>query len=231
MLDHTRRIAAIIPVIGFYLQPAVGGRVLPFRFWRRLVDIENVVAIKVAPFNRYATIDVARAVAESGRLQPPVLYTGNDDSIVVDLLSRFSFGRSSEMIEDNATEEGSGSVRIVGGLLGQFGVWTERAVALFDEIKATSTQPQIPTRIVALASEWTDANGAVFDASNGFAGVIPGIHEVLRRAGLMDSTVCLDRRLELSRGQKEEIDRVVAAYPHLTDAPFVANNLNRWLLS
>jgi dihydrodipicolinate synthase/N-acetylneuraminate lyase len=197
LLTHVRLIAEIIPIFGFYLQPAVGGRILPYEFWRRFAEIENVVAIKMAPFNRYQTIDVVRAVADSGR--EIALYTGNDDNIVVDLLTPFRFGQR--------------TLRVVGGLLGHWAVWTRCAVELLDRIHRQPHDPDLLT----LAVEITDANAAVFDVANQFRGCIPGIHEVLRRQGLLEGHWCLNPKEELSPGQMEEIDRVYRAYPHLIE--------------
>jgi hypothetical protein len=219
LIDHCRRVAEIVPVIGFYLQPSVGGRVLPFSFWRRLMEIDNVVAIKIAPFNRYQTLDVVRAVARSGR-HDVVLYTGNDDNIVVDLLTPFRFRNQGETVER----------RIAGGLLGQWAVWTHRAAELLHECRELAERDQpVPMDLLRRHVELTDANSAIFDAANGFAGCIPGIHEILRRQGLLAGTWCLDPDETLGPGQIEEIDRVCRAYPHLADDDFVSQNLDRWL--
>jgi dihydrodipicolinate synthase/N-acetylneuraminate lyase len=211
LLDHARAVASVIPLFGFYLQPAVGGRVLPYEFWRKFVEIENVVAIKMAPFNRYQTLDVVRALAESGRAGEIALYTGNDDSIVVDLLTPFRFGNQ--------------SVRIAGGLLGHWAVWTQRAVDLVERIHKEGEWPGWLT----LAAEVTDSNAAFFDVANQFAGSIAGIHEVLRRQGLLAGRWCLNPVEDLSPGQMEEIDRVYAAYPHLNDDEFVRQHVDDWL--
>ena len=211
LLDHARAVASVIPLFGFYLQPAVGGRILPYEFWRAFAEIENVVAIKMAPFNRYQTLDVVRAVAESGRANEIALYTGNDDNILVDLLTPFRFGKT--------------TMRIVGGLLGHWAVWTRSAVELLEQVKQ-NTGPGHP---LTLATEITDANAAFFDAANGFRGCIAGIHEVLRRQGLLAGRWCLNPSQELSPGQLEEIDRVYRAYPHLNDDTFVQENLDRWI--
>jgi dihydrodipicolinate synthase/N-acetylneuraminate lyase len=220
LLSHVRAVAELIPVIGFYLQPAVGGRVLPYEFWRELARIENVVAIKMAPFNRYRTFDVVRAVAESGRSAEIALYTGNDDNIVVDLLTEYAV----------RTAAGERRVRIVGGLLGHWSVWTKRAVELLAETNGlAATGAPIPQAMLTLAAEVTDANAAVFDAANGFAGCIAGIHEVLRRQGLLEGTWCLNPEEKLSPGQAGEIDRVCRSYPHLSDDDFVRENLATWL--
>jgi hypothetical protein len=220
LLTHCRHVSDIMPLIGFYLQPAVGGRVLPFEFWRRFAQIENVLAIKIAPFNRYQTLDVVRAVCEAGRENEIALYTGNDDNIVVDLLTPFRI----------RTTSGTKTVRIVGGLLGHWAVWTRTAVALLDDIHARAGAGHaIAPDTLARAAEITDCNAAFFDAAHGFAGCIPGIHEVLRRQGLMQGAWCLNAAHRLSPGQKEDIDRVYAAYPHLNDDAFVRGHLREWL--
>lgn len=214
LVAHCRAVSEVLPIIGFYLQPVVGGRVLPYEFWRKFAEIPNVVAIKMAPFNRYQTFDVIRAVVEAGR-DDIALYTGNDDNIAVDLLTPWEI---------------SGKQRfIVGGLLGQFGVWTKRAVDLLEEIKAVRIQENIPAAWLSRNAAWTDANAAVFDAANGYAGVICGIHEVLRRQGIFATHLCLNPHEKLSPGQAEELDRVCAAYPWLLDDDFVKANLARWL--
>jgi len=220
LIAHCQKVAEIIPLFGFYLQPAVGGRILRFDFWRRFLEIENVVAIKIAPFNRYYTLDVIRAVIEAERNGDVALYTGNDDNIVNDLLTTFSFRRNGE----------DHKIRIVGGLLGQWAFWTKRAVELLDRIHAIkdSSQP-VPQDLLTLGAEITDANGAIFDVANNFAGCIPGIHEVLRRQGLLKGRWCLDPKNDLSTGQKEEIDRIYVAYPHLNDDEFVSKYLKIWL--
>jgi dihydrodipicolinate synthase/N-acetylneuraminate lyase len=219
VLAHSRAVAEVLPLVGFYLQPAVGGRVLPFSFWRQFVEIERVVAIKIAPFNRYQTLDVVRAVAEAGR-DDVALYTGNDDHIVLDLITPFRFQVEGRLVER----------RIVGGLLGQWAVWTRRAVELLQECHALTRQGgAAPAELLRRAAELTDANAAVFDAANGFAGCIAGIHEVLRRQGLLEGTWCLDPGEGLSPGQAEEIDRVCAAYPDLRDDAFVTEHREDWL--
>ncbi len=220
LLAHCRAVAEIVPLVGFYLQPAVGGRVLSHAFWRRFLEIENVAAIKIAPFNRYQTLDVVRAVAESGR-EDVVLYTGNDDNIVLDLLTPFRFHCGGKWIER----------RIVGGLLGHWAAWTRRAVELLEECHrlAADGSQTIPAAMLQCNSEVTDCNAALFDVANAFAGCICGIHEVLRRQGLLPGTWCLNPKEQLSPGQAEEIDRVAAAYPHLTDDAFVAEHLSEWL--
>jgi hypothetical protein len=219
LLEHCRTIAGVLPLIGFYLQPAAGGRLLPYSFWRQFAEIENVIAIKIAPFNRYQTIDVVRAVVESGRTDI-ALYTGNDDNIVLDLITSFRFRLNGAPVER----------RIVGGLLGHWAVWTRQAVRLLDECHCiVKSEGLLPQELLQRAIQITDANAAFFDAANGFAGCIPGIHEVLRRQGLLAGTWCLDQTEQLSPGQSEEIDRVYAAYPDLNDDVFVAANLAEWL--
>lgn len=202
LIAHARAVADVMPLFGFYLQPAVGGRVLDYAFWRRFAEIENVVAIKIAPFDRYATLEVIRAVRDAGRAREIALYTGNDDHIIGDLLMR----------------------EIRGGLLGHWAFWTSRAV---DHLAAC--RKGAGDRLLALGTQITDANAAVFDAANGFAGCIPGIHEILRGQGLLAGTWCLDEREVLSPGQRREIDRVRRAYPHLNDDAFVRDNLDAWM--
>ncbi|MFZ9683222.1 MAG: dihydrodipicolinate synthase family protein, partial [Cephaloticoccus sp.] len=215
---HCARVAETIPVIGFYLQPSVGGRLLSYSFWRRFAEIPNMIAIKLAPFNRYQTIDVVRGVTESGR-EDLVLYTGNDDSIVVDLLTPFTFDVGGKPV----------TRRIQGGLLGHWGVWTKSAVKLLNEIKVARQGPQIAAQWLDTAIAVTDMNAALFDSANKFAGCIPGILEVLRRQGLVPSIHCLNPHEVLSPGQAEELDRVCRAYPHLIDDDFVATHRDSWL--
>jgi hypothetical protein len=218
LIAHCREVAAILPIFGFYLQPAVGGRVLSYRFWREFAEIENVVAIKIAPFNRYQTLDVVRAVAESGR--DLALYTGNDDNIVADLVTPYVF-----QIGGRAQER-----RIVGGLLGHWAVWTKRAVELLNEChSAARSGGPVPQRLLQRNIEVTDCNAAFFDMPNQFAGCIAGLHEVLRRQGLLEGIWCLDPKETLSPGQLEEIDRVHRAYPHLNDDDFVSTGRDSWL--
>lgn len=215
MLEHCRKVAEIMPLIGFYLQPSVGGRILPFEFWQEFVKIKNVLAIKMAPFNRYYTLDVVRAVAESGR-DDITLYTGNDDNLLLDLLTEYQVSGK--------------KIRIKGGLLGHWSCWTKKAVELLDEIHALidSGKP-IPPELLTRAIQITDSNAAFFDAAHQFAGCIPGLHEVLHRQGLLPGIWCLDPNEVLSPGQAEEITRVYNAYPHLNDDAFVAANLDIWL--
>ncbi len=212
LIEHARAVAEVVPLFGFYLQPAVGGRVLSLGFWRRFVEIPNVVAVKIAPFNRYQTLDVVRAVAETGRAGEVALYTGNDDAIVADLLTEFRLAAVRQ--------------RIVGGLLGHWAVWTRRAVELLGEIHALKG---VPPGMLTRAAEITDCNAAFFDAAHGYAGSIAGLHEVLRRQGLLEGAWCLDPGEGLSPGQTEEIDRVYHAYPHLNDDAFVAAHRDEWM--
>ena len=214
ILKHCAAVAKEIPLIGFYLQPSVGGRLLSYRFWREFAEIPDVVAIKMAPFNRYQTLDVIRAVLESGRTDI-ALYTGNDDNIVVDLLTKFRFAGAERFV--------------VGGLLGQWGVWTERAVALLKEIKKARVKGKLDSVWLDRNAALTDVNAAVFDAANRFAGCIPGIHEILRRQGIFETAFCLNPHEKLSPGQSAELDRVAKDYPWLVDDAFVQKNLQRWL--
>jgi dihydrodipicolinate synthase/N-acetylneuraminate lyase len=206
LIDHCRIIAEVIPLFGFYLQPAVGGRVLSYRFWREFAEIPGVWAIKIAPFNRYQTIDVVRAVVDAGR-DDIALYTGNDDNIVADLLTPFPIHVGGETV-----------VRwIDGGLLGQWAVWTRAAVAMLSTLKRARAAGSIDGSLLSLGAALTDANAAVFDAAHKFAGCIPGIHEVLRRDGLLDGLWCLDPNEVLSPGQADEITRIERSYPQVTD--------------
>jgi dihydrodipicolinate synthase/N-acetylneuraminate lyase len=218
ILQHCRTIADIMPMVGFYLQPAVGGRVLDVDFWRDFAGIDNVIAVKIAPFNRYRTLDVVRGVAESGRAGQIALYTGNDDNILADLLTEF------QMQTNNTTVQ----KRIVGGLLGHWAVWTRSAVKLLEKIQQSDYHGDVQ-ELLSLAAKITDSNAAFFDAANNFAGCITGLHEVLRRQGLLDGIWTLDENEMLSPGQANEISRVYAAYPELNDDAFIAENLDRWL--
>ena len=219
ILSHCRAIANEIPILGFYLQTAVGGIPLSFDFWKEFAGIPNVVGIKVAPFNRYQTLDVIRALAESGRHKDVALYTGNDDSIVFDLISEYPF------FNPDGTK-----ISFTGGLLGHWCVWTQKAVSLLIEIKELKrNRKDIPREIIEQAHKITDANSAVFDARNGYAGVIPGVHEILRRQGLLSSTRCLDSNETLSEGQQDEIDRVMKAYPDLQDTAFINEHIDDWM--
>lgn len=214
VLAHCRAIAKEIPLVGFYLQNAVGGRVFSYRFWRTFAEIPELVGVKMAPFNRYRTIDVVRAVLEAGR-DDVALYTGNDDNIIADLLTPFSFGGRTRHID--------------GGLLGQWGVWTHSAVRLLAEIKRARRKPRLDAAWWDRNAALTDMNAALFDAAHNFAGCLPGIHEVLRRQGFLRTTACLDPHEQLSPGQAGEITRVAKAYPWLVDDDFVARNQSRWL--
>jgi len=214
LIAHCRAVADVIPVFGFYLQPAVGGRVLSYEFWRAFSEIENVVAVKIAPFNRYQTLDVVRAVCDTGR-DDIALYTGNDDNIANDLTTPFEFGGTKRWI--------------VGGLLGQWAVWTKRAVEMLEKARAARTAGVVPTALAAEGLALTDANAALFDVKHAFAGCIAGIHEVLRRQGLLEGTWCLDPTEGLSPGQAEEIGRVIATHPALNDDAFVREHLDRWM--
>jgi dihydrodipicolinate synthase/N-acetylneuraminate lyase len=216
LVAHCAAVAAEIPLVGFYLQPAVGGIHLPVEFWRRFCEIKNVIAIKIAPFNRYRTLDVVKGLVAAGAEDRVTLYTGNDDHIVLDLLAPLAVRRGKEEVQ----------VRIKGGLLGHWSVWTKRAVELLERIKSLKT---IDSEILALDSKVTDANSAFFDVAHEFAGCIPGCHEVLRRQGLLEGIWCLDPKEVLSPGQAGEIDRVYAAYPEMNDDVFVRENLSRWL--
>ena len=219
IVDHCAAVAEVLPVVGFYLQPAVGGIHLPASFWRRFAAIENVVAIKVAPFDRYRTLDVVRGVVEARAEERVTLYTGNDDSILLDLVAPFVLRR----------DDGYVTVRFRGGLLGHWNVWVRVAVTLLARAHAAFDSGRIDTELLGLAAQITDCNAALFDVANEFRGCIAGCHEVLHRQGLMPGTWCLDPDEGLSPGQREEIDRVIASYPHLTDDAFVAENLPRWL--
>jgi dihydrodipicolinate synthase/N-acetylneuraminate lyase len=218
IVAHVATLAKLIPVVGFYLQPAVGGRVFSYAFWRKFAEIPGVVAIKLAPFNRYQTIDVVRAVTDAGR-DDLALYTGNDDTIVADLLTPFTFAHRGKPV----------TRRIVGGLLGHWGVWTHSAVQLFRETQSAAKQPEFSARWLERAVAVTDMNAALFDAANRFHGCIPGILEVLRRQGLVETVHCLNPDEVLSPGQAEELTRVCHTYPELTDDAFVAQHLTRWL--
>lgn len=221
LVEHIRQITDVLPVFGFYLQPSVGGRPLGYDFWRKVADLEAVKAIKMAPFNRYYTLDVVRAVCESDRWQDITLYTGNDDNIVADLLTTFRFD------VDGASRE----KRIVGGLLGHWAVWTRAVVELLHRVHSAldSGSREEILELLTINAAITDANAAFFDPQHGFAGCIAGIHEVLRRQGLLEGIWCLNPEETLSPGQSEEIDRVLAAYPDLNDDAFVAERLSTWL--
>lgn len=221
LLQRAKKIAEVMPVFGFYLQPAVGGRILSYDFWKAFSEIGNVHAIKMAPFNRYQTLEVVRAVCASSRANEIALYTGNDDNIVADLLTTYEVRVDGRMVKKD----------IVGGLLGHWAVWTQKAVALLQHIqKVKKSRAGIPEELMTLNSAVTDSNAAFFDAANNFKGCIAGIHEVLRRQGLLKGIWCLDEDETMSQGQKEEIDRVYNDYPDLNDDAFVAENRTNWML-
>jgi len=219
MVAHCEAVSRHIPLVGFYLQTAVGGVPLPFSFWRRFASIDNVIAIKMAPFNRYRTLDVVRGVIAAGAEERVALYTGNDDHIVLDLLQPFVLHRGEEEV----------TVHVKGGLLGHWSVWAHAAVDLLARCQTAVAQGEARADLLRLDAQVTDCNAALFDVANDFRGCIAGCHEVLRRQGLLEGIWCLDPDEGLSPGQAEEIDRVTAAYPHLTDDVFVAENLHRWL--
>jgi len=217
LVEHSRAVASIIPVFGFYLQPAVGGRLLSYDFWRRFAEIPNVYAIKVAAFNRYQTLDVLRAVCNSDSRDRISLYTGNDDNIVADLITPFRFTVNGKLVEK----------KFVGGLLGHWAVWTKSAVELLKKIKLQQTDNEVVQKLLSEGVKVTDMNAAIFDVANAFHGCIPGIHEVLRRQGLLDGTWCLNPKEQLSQGQMEEIDRVIQSYPEYVDDDFVKEFLEK----
>jgi hypothetical protein len=219
LMDHCRTVAETIPVVGFYLQPAVGGVELPYGFWRRFAEIDNVVAIKAAPFNRYRTLDVLRGVVDAGAEERIALYTGNDDHILLDLVTPFTLIREGEPV----------TVRFTGGLLGHWSVWVKTVVALLGRIHDEVATGAVSNELLSMDAQITDCNAAFFDVAHGFAGCIAGMHEILRRQGLLDGIWCLDPAEGLSPGQGAEIDRVTAAYPWLNDDDFVRANLDRWL--
>lgn len=219
LIEHCEAVAREIPLVGFYLQPAVGGLDLDARFWARFAAIENVVAIKVAPFNRYRTVDVVRGVVEAGAEDRVSLYTGNDDHIVLDLVTPFTAMRNGKPV----------TVRFVGGLLGHWSVWTKGAVDIFETCRRAAAAGSVSAELLALDSRVTDCNSAFFDVANNFHGCIAGCHEILRRQGLLEGIWCLDPNEGLSPGQKEEIDRVARLHADLADDAFVASNLERWL--
>lgn len=218
LIERTARVAEIMPVIGFYLQTAVGGRVFSYDYWEKICATENVAAIKCASFNRYQTLDVVRAAAMSERSGEITLYTGNDDNIVIDLLTEYSFDKNGKTVKRGFD----------GGLLGHWSVWTKKAVEIFNRIKEEKGKEAVSKEMLTLAAQITDSNGAFFDTANNFSGCIPGLHEVLRRQGLMKNIYCLNSEETLSKGQAEEIDRVYRAYPHLNDDKFIADNIEAW---
>ncbi|MCL4377983.1 MAG: dihydrodipicolinate synthase family protein, partial [Actinobacteria bacterium] len=215
IIKHIKEISKIIDIFGFYLQPSIGGKILDFKFWCKFLEIENILGIKIAPFNRYWTLDVVKAVIETGRENDVALYTGNDDNIIFDLITPFYYkGRK---------------VRIVGGLLGHWSFWTKKAVELLKYIHSIiENKYKIPYELMKTSVEITDCNSAIFDSKNNFDGCIPGINEVLRRSGLLKERKCLNPNSDLSTGQKEEIDRIYKLYPHLRDDEFVKMNFEKW---
>jgi hypothetical protein len=219
LVTHCAAVAKQLPLVGFYLQTAVGGIPLSAAFWRRFAAIENVIAIKIAPFNRYRTLDVARGVVLAKAEDRVTLYTGNDDHIVLDLVAPLAVKRGDEEVR----------VRIQGGLLGHWSVWTKKAVGLHERIQAAVASGWVDSDLLALDARVTDCNSAFFDVAHDFAGCIPGCHEVLRRQGLLEGTWCLDPKEALSPGQSEEIDRVYREHRDLADDEFVRANLGRWL--
>jgi len=220
LIEHARQAAGVMPIMGFYLQQTISQMILPIEFWQKFIEIPNVAAIKIAPFNRYQTLDVVEAVAHSGRAGQITLYTGNDDNIILDLLTPYEFNVNSRKVR----------LQIVGGLLGQWACWTKKAVEHLARIKAIrQTGTPIPPDLLTLAGQITLANKAIFDADNNFAGCIPGISYVLKRQGLMERVKTLDPHERLSPGQAEKIDKIIRDYPHLTDDGFVKENLDKWL--
>jgi dihydrodipicolinate synthase/N-acetylneuraminate lyase len=219
LIEHCEAVAREIPLTGFYLQPAVGGLELDAGFWTRFAAIENVVAIKVAPFNRYRTLDVMRGIVEAGAEERIALYTGNDDHIVLDLVTPFVAMREGRPV----------TLRFVGGLLGHWSVWTKKAIELYERCSKAAAQGAVPPDLLALDSRVTDCNSAFFDVANNFHGCIAGCHDILRRLGLLEGTWCLDPHEGLSSGQKEAIDRVCREHADLSDDAFVAENRERWL--
>jgi hypothetical protein len=218
LLKRSEAVASIIPVVGFYLQNSVGGRVFTYDYWQKFCEIDNVVGIKSAPFNRYQTLDVVRALTFSSRADKVALYTGNDDNIVLDLLTKYKFKKDGKTYEKG----------FVGGLLGHWSVWANTAVKMFEMLKEASSDEYIKADLLTLAMEVTDCNAAFFDTANGFKGCIAGLHQVLKKQGLMEGIWCLNEEETLSPGQSEEIERVYRLYPHLNDDEFVKNNIEKW---
>ncbi|NLA84138.1 MAG: dihydrodipicolinate synthase family protein, partial [Clostridiales bacterium] len=219
LVYRTEQVAKVLPVIGFYLQTSVGGRIFTYDYWQKVCSIENLIGIKCASFDRYTTLDVVRAAALSPRSKEISLYTGNDDNIIIDLLTKYEFEHQGRKYEK----------AFVGGLLGHWAVWTYKVVEIFRQIKKSAGKPSIPAEILTLAAQVTDANSAFFDTANNFKGCIAGVHEVLRRQGLMEGIWCINENETLSPDQAEEIDRVYRMYPHLNDDEFVRENLDKWL--
>ncbi len=219
LIAHCRAVAAEIPIFGFYMQSAVGGRYLSSNFWRELAAIPNLLGVKIAPFDRYKTLDVVHAIASTGRSSEIALYTGNDDNIVIDLLTKYRVGEPSQSTE----------LRIVGGLLGHWACWTKCAVELLESCQAAWDEPNISAEMLTLAGQVTDCNAALFDARNNFYGCVVGIHYALQQQGLLENLHLLDSEIKLSPGQQQEIERVRSAYPHLVDDTFVQEYLDQWL--
>lgn len=218
ILSRTEKVAEVIPVFGFYLQPSVGGRIFSYNFWEKFMEIQNVVAVKTAPFNRYQTLDVLRAVCHSSRRDDIAVYTGNDDNIVADLLTTYEMNINGEMVRKE----------FVGGLLGHWAVWTQKAVTLMEEIKAAKKEHKDYHKLLMKGTQITDSNAAFFDINNNFQGCIPGINEVLARQGLLKGNFCLNPKEVLGPGQAEEITRVSKSYPHLSDEKFIQENIELW---
>lgn len=218
MLERTRAVAEVMPVIGFYLQTACGGRQFTYDYWEKVCAVENVAAIKCASFNRYQTLEVVRAAVMSDRCDDITLYTGNDDNIVIDLLTKYRFEKNGKTVEKGFD----------GGLLGHWSVWTKKAVEIFEKTKSEKEKPQIGSELLTLAAEVTDTNSAFFDTAHGFRGCIAGLHEILRRQGLMKNIYCLNPEETLSEGQAAELDRVCKMYPQLNDDDFIRENIEKW---
>jgi hypothetical protein len=222
LIDHAKQVAEVIPIMGFYLQEVISKMVLPEEFWQKFVEIPNVQAIKIAPFNRYQTLDVLKAVAHSGRSDEIALYTGNDDNIICDLLTKYEFNVNGHPVR----------LRTTGGLLGQWACWTKRATEYLTRIKSICEgESAIPQEMLTLANQLTLANKAIFDADNHFTGCIPGISYVLKQQGLLEHVGTLDPSEQLSEDQAAIIDNIRKNYPHLTDDDFVKENLHKWLSS
>lgn len=218
LIERTKKVAEVMPVIGFYLQTAVGGRIFTYDYWEKICSIKNVVAIKCASFNRYQTLDVVRAAALSERSNEITLYTGNDDNIVIDLLTKYSFTKNGKTCEKS----------FCGGLLGHWSVWTKKAVEIFNKTQEAKNSGNVTPELLTLAAEVTDTNSAFFDTANNFKGCIAGLHEILRRQGLMENILCLNPDEKMSDGQAEELDRIYAMYPHLSDDDFIKENIDTW---
>lgn len=219
LIERTKAVASEMPVIGFYLQEKCGGRIFSFDYWAKICEIQNVIAIKCASFNRYTTLDVVRAASLSSRKDEITLYTGNDDNIVVDLLTKYKFTDRNGNIVENGFK---------GGLLGHWTLWTQNVVKMYNMLMEAKKYDKIDANLLTLNAQVTDANAAFFDPAHNFAGCIPGVHEVLRRQGLMKGTWCINPDEVLSEGQADEITRVSKDYPHLTDDEFIKENIDTW---